>query len=222
MERAKWYVVLRKGGMSALHTIEGIRIEGRQVLGGLIIPGLWFRDIGDSDFESLFVKGYRSIEAYNPSAEELPILFSLYPAMAPKTLKPVGNGAGSLQNKWYRVASHVQVAWGVAALCTVAGVCKAGDVAYEGDVVPAQWFSGLSKEQLSRLERTGARSDVWFDAQDAEYRAKNGFLPPILRYGPNPIELLSLYEQFPGANPNAAVVSVETAPSNEETEGGAS
>lgn len=223
MNRAEWYVLLYHRGSTSTTEIEGIRFADKLITGGMIVPGLWFRDVSDGDFENIFINGYNAIEAYTPSAEELPILYSLYPAMMPKGLKPAVNGALSLKNKWYKVAQHSQVVWGVAALCTVKGVCKAGDVAFAGDIVPSQWFAGLSKDQLNRMERMGARSSIWFDAQEAEYRAKNGFKAPIERYAPNPIELLKLYEKFAGAAPNAelpAIDIVDASANEEATEGG--
>lgn len=218
MNRAEWYVVLRKGGLSSLTDIEGVRLMDKDVMGGAIVPGLWFRDVPDADFESIFISGYHAIQAYSPSAEELPILYTLYPAMMPKSVKMPGNSAARLQNKWFKVASHKQMVYGVAALCTVQGVCKAGDVALAGDIVPGQWFAGLTIDQLNLMERCGARSAIWFDAQAPEYRARSGHKAPIERYPANPIETLSLYEKFPGANPKAKIASAESA--EELTEGG--
>ena len=195
MKRADWYVVRRAQGITATTDIYGIREKDKHAFGGAIIPGMWFRDVSDAVLQETIIQGYEAIEAYNPSDEELPILWTVYPATMPKTVKVVAGGAGSLKNKWYKIAPNNETSIaGIAALCTVKGVCKAGEIAQRGDVIPAQWFSGLSIQQLELLENRGVMSAAWLNAQDASHKTRNK--SPLLRYTPKPAELVELTKKF--------------------------
>lgn len=207
--RAAWYIVMRKGTLATTSTIEGIRQIDKKVLVGTILPGEFFRDVPDTVFNDLFVGGYRAIEAYTPSAEELPLLYTLYPKAMPKSVPVPANGASSLKNKWYKVNSHDFMLWGVTALATVKGICKAGDTAFAAEIVPAQFFAGLSIEQLNRLERIGAASPIVMNTLETDWHGVIMNAAPIARYAPNAIELLRLYEKFPAANPETPIVNQE-------------
>jgi hypothetical protein len=210
LKREQWYVANRRINSSS-GAIDGIRMADKFVQPGVIIPGDWFKLVNDQVFDDLFVNGYEAITVYQPTAEELPVLYTLYPATRPKMVKAAERGGIDLKNKWYRVATHDGMVYGIAALCTIEGVCKAGDVAYAGDVIPAAFLAGLSIENISRLERSGAVSMAWVNGQtpdlQAQYMAK--LQPQLVRLAPNPIELQNLYAKYPGANPNAkpAIVS---------------
>jgi hypothetical protein len=210
MSREKWYVTNRHLN-SAIGAIDGIRQTDKIAYAGTIVPGEWFKLVNDQIFDDLLVNGYEAITAYQPPMEELPLLYTLYPATRPKTVKAAEHGGLSLKNKWYRVPEHEAMVYGIAALVSIEGVCKAGDVAWPGDVIPAQWFAGLSIENIGRLERLGATSQLWLNGQDPSIQARYmGWVKPqILRIAPNIIELQNLYAKYPGANPNAtpAIVS---------------
>ncbi len=202
--REKWYVANRHIN-SASGAIDGIRQVDKVAYTGTIIPGEWFKLVNDQIFEDLFVNGYSAITAYQPSAEELPLLYTLYPATRPKTMNAAENGGLRLKNKWFRVPEHEAMVYGVTALCTVDGVCKAGDIVFPGDVIPAQFLAGLSIENISRLERLGATAQAWLQSQDAALQARymSWIKPQLLRITPQAIELQNLYAKFPGANPDS-------------------
>lgn len=213
MPREKWYVVTHNRPInSSLGAIDGVRMADKKAFPGTIIPGLWFDMVNDSDFENLFIQGHNAITPYSPSADELPLLYTLFPATRPnRGLKAVERGGLALKNKWYRVSEHVAMLYGVAALVKVEGVCDAGDVAMAGDIIPAAFFAGLSIEQINVLERDTVYSKEWLDSQSREFRARfmRAKKPQIMRVAPSPMELINLYKRYPGANPESAPVVVE-------------
>lgn len=219
MSREKWYVVTHKRPInSSLGAIDGIRLAEKFAFPGTIIPGAWFDMVRDSDFNDLFIDGYQAISAYTPSSEELPLLYTLFPATRPKTsIKAAVNGGLSLKNKWYRVTEHHAMLYGVAALVTVEGVCKAGDVAFAGDIIPSHWFAGLTLQQINVLERDTVYSKEWVNSQSREFVTQfmRANKPQIVRVAPEPMELINLYKRYPGANPNAAPVVEEIAEEGE-------
>lgn len=220
--REKWYVVTHKQPLnSTLGAITGIRMAEKNAFPGTIIPGAWFDMVNDDDFHNLLIDGYGAVTPYEPSADELPLLYTLFPATRPKSgLKVATNGGLVLKNKWYRVSEHVAMLYGIAALVKVDGVCAAGEVAFGGDIIPSHWLAGLSIEQINVLERDTVYSQEWLNAQSREFRAKfmRSNKPQLLRISPSPMELKNLYKRFPGADPKAAVADVAPAEDSEDGE----
>jgi len=172
-ERAKWYMV--KKALSASTNIEGIRKQNDVAHQGIIIPGKWFRDVPDSNF-NIILYDHMAIEAVEPEKDDYPLLYTLFPATFPKGANvPVANEGIELTKTWYKVD---RVFTGLMALCSIEGICSVGDIAVSGDVIPARWFSGLSEAQLRELV----------------------IKQHIVRYIPDPYELDILYAKYPGAD----------------------
>lgn len=186
--------------LSATTTIEGVRLaKNNSVAKGAVVPLEYFGAVPPDRFSNLLARG--DIVPYSPKDSELEILYTCYPAVIPKGAKFTSqpNGIMSYQRAWYIVRDTVP--YGLAALCDIAGICKTGDVAMAGDIVPAKFFAGLTMEQFNRLEVCGLITDRYLEslAPDVLKRLKHeGF---VYRSSPDKYELQGLYEKFPAMNP---------------------
>lgn len=206
MKREKWYVInkVASGGVSADSSIEGIRHRGNQLYPCSIVPGDYFRDV-TSQYEALIFSappaGHQVALPYEPEQDEFALLYTVYPATIPDTeISPITEGK-PIRPRWYRVSNTHFVPTGLQALVTVEGVCQRGDVANRGDIVPMQWFAGLSMAQLERLTQTGVTSLKQWNSYGSN-KHKIRVVPLLETYAPDPLELESLYAQYPGAHPD--------------------
>jgi hypothetical protein len=212
-----WYIAIPNRdfhGMEDARDMEGVYCKGRILPTGSIVPLEWK---GRQAINELYLPaGY--LEEYTPSHEDMALLYMLWPAIRPHGFSAslvdnmrVGS-PGKWASGWYQIqAPHAKsrmcsVPYGVAALMDVEGVCKAGDIALVGDVVPAPFFAGLTMGQFDRLETTGLTSLEWLARFPSDNRAeyiRKVARPVIARIAVASHEKEALLEKFPAMNPNA-------------------
>jgi hypothetical protein len=199
MKRDKWYLVANDT-LSASTEIEGVRkIKTLSALKGSVVPYEYFGNVPPDRFANLLGRG--DIVPYEPKNEEIEILYTCYPAVIPKAakFKTHVDGIMSYGRAWYRVDESVP--YGLAALVDIQGVCKVGDVAFAGDIVPSKFFAGLTMEQFQRLETCGLITDKYIESLAPDVRARQKYHGFVYRYAPDKYELQGLYERFPATNP---------------------
>jgi hypothetical protein len=211
-----WYIVTPACvyGMQDVRTIDGMYEAGRILPVGSIVPLEWK---GRQLINDLYVPA-NYLESYTPTDEDMPLLYMLWPSIRPRsyTAELVDNPRvgrhGAWAHGWYEICKPDErrnmssVPYGIAALMDIEGVCKAGDVALAGDIVPAAFFAGLSAVQVDRLETIGLCSETWLSRYPVKER------PNYLRYyaraairrvGVTAEQKAALYERYPALNPNA-------------------
>lgn len=211
MLREQWYEIHHTGaqGLNAATDIDGIRVQNASAWSGDVIPGRWFDDTPDDRLE-IILQGRQMAAPYQPQDKEYPLLYTIYPGMIPDgaTFNSASDGPAHYKNKWYQVHifeinSLIGGAYnGLAALVTVPGICKAGQVAAPGDIVPVQWFSALDSQQFRCLtvDRM-VLSQTKHSTQDMLIK-RNFAKARLVSVRPQPQELQELYQRFPGADPD--------------------
>jgi len=189
MGLSNWYLVSPEcvHGMQDLKSIEGVYIAERILPVGAIVPLEWK---GKQRISDLYLPADQLIN-YSPVEDDWAILYALWPSLRPLNWKVeavinsrIGQ-AGQWASGWYRICypdpirNMSSVPYGYTALCDVEGICKAGDVALSGDIVPAAFFTGLSLAQFERIESLGLCSESWLDSWPSPYRA--GYLRNLAR-----------------------------------------
>ncbi len=205
-------------GMGNARRIAGVYLEGRILPVGTIIPENFK---GLADIENIYIPS-NYLAPYEPDESDYPMLYMLWPQTKPKGYKAELQDTLE-ENAWYEIASpskrsgHIglsSVPYGLSALMDTEGVCKAGQMAIVGDIVPSQFFSGLSALHLEQFQRMGAVALRWLadyaPNQRAEYMKELAW-PVIRRVYPSKDERIALYSQFPASNPETKV-AVSTAP----------
>ena len=201
---ASWYTVAWDKAISAGTTIEGIRKQGKKMFTGMMLPGNWLDDVPPGRLFMLMDKSQLGLfDEYEPTPSEELILYTAYPARKPgKRFKSQDEG----KTRWYRVTGDAP--FGVAALRSVDGVCTAGDVAHEGDIIPRSWMSALSLSEIDHLKRDGLRPAGYHESLNPERRVMFTRMPQfplIVEVRPGHHELDDLYEKYPGLNPDNTV-----------------
>jgi hypothetical protein len=225
-----WYLITRfcVYGMQDTRDIEGMYTKGRILPIGSIVPQEWK---GRQAIQDLYLPA-NYLEAYEPDESDWNILYMLWSGVRPNDFKAqwvensrIKGANGQWAAGWYQIQapderrSMSSVPYGVSALMDVDGVCKAGDVAMAGDIVPAAFFAGLSYEQFDRLETIGLCSPSWLNNHPA--RARGDYLrhfarPVMQRVAVDPQRREMLYKKYPALNPNA-VIEAPKAPSKAKT-----
>lgn len=199
IKRDKWYRVINDP-LTATTRIDGIRLPKTVSLRkGDIAPLEYFSAMSPDRFETMIKRG--DMQAYHPKDNELEILYSCYPATIPVgakfKIKP--DGIMAFARAWYQLNDALP--YGLAALIEIKGICKVGDTAFPGDIVPAKFFAALSMEQFNQLEGYGLSFASYLESLAPDVRElfrPSGYLN---RVAPNKFELPSLYEKFPAMNP---------------------
>jgi hypothetical protein len=209
----KWYLITPECslGMENPISIEGM-YEVRRILPvGTIIPAIWKYS---HDIENLYLPANYLAET-EPSEKDYALLYMLWPQTRPNRLaipfveNPYIGNPETWVNVWYEIQgmNHKRlssVPYGVSALMDIEGVCKAGQVAKTGDIVPAAFFAGLSTEQFEQFLRMGIVSQSWLSNYPAHYRAEymQVFARPVMaRAALSPYQKEALYEQFSAMAP---------------------
>lgn len=197
MNKAKWYIVCNDP-LGATVAIEGVRIvKNISAIRGYIIPHEYFAATPVDRVQLLLERG--DIQAYQPQDDELEILYTCFPALVPKSAK--FKRQGTINHKeWYQVGAFLP--YGLAALVDIDGICKRGDVAFEGDIIPRAFLSALSMEQVARLESQGLVANRYLESLAPDVRKKRRLVGAIQRYFPDRYQLQDLMKQFPAMNPN--------------------
>jgi hypothetical protein len=214
MNQSKWYMVTPEcgHGMQDLKDTYGVYLAGRILPVGSIIPLGWK---GQQKIRDLYLP-VNYLMDYDVQEEDWAILYALWPAMRPNdfTMPIVDNYRiqqnGEWVGAWYKIASPDEkrnmssVPYAYAALADVEGVCKAGDLAFSGDIVPAAFFAGLDTNQFDRLLEIGLCSDSWLNTWPRQYRS--GYLrelsrPVMEQVGVPKDEREMLYQKFPALRP---------------------
>lgn len=197
----QWYCVAWNKSISAGTSIDGIRIAGQVLHTGAMLPREWLQDVPNSRLKMLFDKRQHGLfDAYEPSADDELILYSAYPALKP-SIRFKNQFEGKAQ--WYQVTKNAP--FGIAALRTVDGVCKVGDVAKAGDIIPSQWLSALDYGQIRRLCTEGLRSRHFVKTlpqEQAKLLNQSMTFPLLRHYKPTALMLEALHEQYAGTHPN--------------------
>lgn len=211
----KWYLVTpdwEMHGMQDDKDKDGLYIARRILPMGSMIPLEWK---GLQAIRDLYLPANR-LQEYKPTEEDWPILYMLWPSLRPDSFDvPLVENSrigkqGAWASGWYKInapdkqRNMSSVPLGVSALRDVEGVCKTGDMAMVGDIVPAAFFAGLSYAQFERLETIGLCSESWLASHELEKRAA------YLRYWARPVmervavplnERPALYAKYPAMNP---------------------
>lgn len=205
----RWYMVTPEcsSGMQDLKTIPDVYEAGRILPPGSIVPESWK---GARAVQDLYMpKNY--LVPYEPTEADYPLLYMIWPNERPRAYKvaDVENPAIS-DNAWFEVLAPDAkrnmsgIPYGLSALRDVAGVCKAGQMATVGGIVPSAFFTGLNIFQLEQIQQTGVISNDWLDGYRHEQKVEYlRFLarPLIRRAYPTKTEKQALYEKFPAMNP---------------------
>jgi hypothetical protein len=219
----KWYMITPECnyGMQDLKDMEGVYFKERILPVGAIVPLEWK---GRQRIEDLYLPASYLID-YEPSAEDLPILYALWPSVRPLNYQAefVPNARiGTPKNwagGWYKISEPDEqrgmssVPYAYAALCDVEGICKAGDLAFSGDIVPPAFFAGLSAAQMERLETIGLCSETWLNAWPRANRlGYNRVLarPVIERVGISKEEKENLLAKLPALAPKSETLEKVT------------
>jgi hypothetical protein len=212
-----WYIAIPNRdfhGMEDAKDMDGVYIKGRVLPTGSIVPLEWK---GKQAINDLYLPA-NYLEPYTPSHDDMALLYMLWPAMRTTSYQAsfvenmrIGRD-GQWASGWYQVvAPHEKsrmcsVPYGIAALMDIDGICKAGDVAMVGDIVPAPFFAGLNFAQFDRLETTGLTSLEWLSrfpvGNRAEYLRRIA-RPAIARVAVTAHEKAALLEKYPAMNPQA-------------------
>jgi hypothetical protein len=218
---SKWYMVTPECsyGMQDTKSTEGMYEANRILPVGSIVPFEWK---GLQRIRDLYIPANYLVD-YEPSEDDWPILYMLWPSLRPHNVQfsfvenpRIGN-PDSWAAGWYQVQkpdakrNMSSVPYGLAALCDVEGICKAGDVVMPGDIVPAPFFAGLSFSQFERLETIGLCSEQWLDTFDARWRGKYLQIlarPAIERVAVSIPQRQALYEKFPAMSPQVKVEAI--------------
>lgn len=213
MKKEKYYLV-KNEALSASTEIEGIRKQGAIAYSGSIVPAEWFSAMPHDRFQILVGRG--DIAPHKATDSEIELLYTCFPSLIPSSakFKVDPKGAITYQNAWYRV--NDAPAWGLVALVDVQGICKAGEIAYSGDIVPAKFFAALSIEQLHRLETHGLFSDSFLEylAPDVRRNVRNtGFID---RYAVDKYEKEALIAKFPAMSRDYTSKIVQAKEKDEE------
>lgn len=228
--QSKWYMVTPEcgHGMQDLKDSYGIYLAGRILPVGSIIPLEWK---GWQKVRDLYLP-VNYLSDYEVQEDDRAILYALWPATRPNdfTMPIVDNHRirqnGNWLGTWYKIASPDEkrgmssVPYAYSALCDVDGVCKAGDLAFSGDIVPAAFFAGLSAGQFDRLLEIGLCSDSWLSSWPKQYRG--GYLRemarPVMEQVAVPRETReALYQKFPAMNPEKKVETIPVKPNSRKT-----
>lgn len=219
----KWYLITPEcsaGMQNGDGDVDGMYFDRRILPVGCVIPLEWK---GRQRIQDLYLPAGH-LQEYEPNDSDWPILYMLWGAVRPYGIKfPIVDNPriGSPQkwaSGWYQISAPdprkglSSVPYGVMALCDVEGICKAGDVAMVGDIVPAPFFAGLDAEQFDRLETIGLCSQSWLNAFEPHYRAeymKHLASPVMERYHASPYEKDKLFEKFPAMRPPSISEVVE-------------
>lgn len=214
-----WYIAIPNRdfhGMEDARDMAGVYEKGRILPTGSIVPLEWK---GRQAINDLYLPAHY-LEEYNPSAEDMALLYMLWPAVRPASfpIALVDNPRIGTSEKWaggwYQVqAPHIKsrlcsVPYGLAALMDIEGVCQAGDIALVGDIVPAPFFAGLNLAQFERLETMGLTSVQWLNRFPLDNRAdylRKIARPAIARVAIATHEKEALYQKFPAMNPNRVI-----------------
>lgn len=209
MSLSKWYIITPECnyGMQDLKDIHEVYIARRILPVGCMVPLEWK---GKQLVQDIYLPA-NYLQAYEPTEDDWPILYALWSHLRPLNFKGVFVENHRLQDHaFYRICEPDEkrnmssVPYAYAALCDVEGVCKAGDFARSGDIVPAKFFTGLSAEQMERLEAIGLCSETWLNQWPKEYRVgywRTLARPVIEPYHPNKSERETLFEKYPQLAP---------------------
>ena len=194
---SEWYTVSWGNSInSSLGSIDGIRNDNTILTAGDIVPRDWF-NLVPANRLALVIDDMNAFDTYEIDADEESLLYTVYPAK-----KPEVNFAAKhrlRRSQWFRVSSTCPV--GIMALRTVDGVCKVGDVAMAGDIIPSQWLSGLDMDAINRLCNSGLRSHKWELSLTSEQQKMLNDArdkPLLIRFNPPPSHLKGLYAKYPG------------------------
>lgn len=211
-----WYIVTKACiyGMQDVRTIDGMYEAGRILPVGSIVPLEWK---GRRLIQDLYLPA-NFLEPYVPTDEDLLLLYMLWPSIRPSsyTAELVDNPRigkrGAWTHGWYEIAkpdtkrNMTSVPYGIAALMDIEGVCKAGDIALAGDIVPSAFFAGLNSTQFDRLETIGLCSEKWlnqFPIQEHPDYHRHLARPAIRRVGVSATQKAELLKKYPALDPNA-------------------
>lgn len=209
---SKWYLITTEEfhGIQDLQTTEGMYIAERILPVGSIVPLEWK---GRQRVEDLYLP-MDAMREYTPTQEDWPILYALWPSLRPLDYQTPQLAAPS--HAWYKITppdarrNMSSVPFAYSALCDVEGVCKQGDLAHCGDIVPSAFFTGMNLAQMERLETVGLCATSWIDVHPPDYRAvyMKGFArPAIERVGLDPIRKLEMLEKFPAMQVSQKTIS---------------
>lgn len=214
MNLSKWFMITPEcgHGMQDLKDMHGIYLAGRILPVGSIIPLEWK---GQQRVRDLYLP-VNYLMDYDVQDEDWAILYALWPAIRPNdfTIPVVDNYRIQNNGAWYKICEPDEkrnmssVPYAYSALCDVEGICKAGDLAFSGEIVPASFFTGLNSNQFDRLLEIGLCSDSWLNTWPRQYRT--GYLRdlarPVMEQVAVPREQReSLYQRFPAMNPQTVV-----------------
>jgi hypothetical protein len=208
-----WYTIepICVHGMQDTSDMDGLYISRRILPIGSIVPLEWK---GRQRVNDLYLPA-TMLADYTPVAEDMALLYMLWPAIRPLSYKAewqensrIGT-AGAWASGWYQIKEPdtrrymTSVPYGVSALMDIEGICKAGDIAMAGDIVPAPFFAGLSIAQFDRLETIGLCSTSWLAnyAKGVWDYHRNYARPTIARVGVSASEKAALLEKYPAMNP---------------------
>lgn len=211
-----WYIITPacSYGMQDVKTIDGIYEANRILPVGSIVPLEWK---GRQRINDLYVPA-NYLEAYIPTDEDLPLLYMLWSSVKPDSYQasladnPRIGKQGAWASGWYEICppderrNMSSVPYGVAALMDIEGVCKAGDMALVGDIVPAAFFAGLNAAQFDRLETIGLCSETWlsrFPMRERPNYLRHLARPAIRRVGVNAVQKAELLKKYPALDMNA-------------------
>lgn len=210
----KWYLVAPECnyGMQDLKTTEGLYLAGRILPVGAIVPLEWK---GLQRVNNLYLPAFQLLE-YELAEDDLAILMALWPSVRPLNYRQplVENSRigspDAWAGGWYKICypdekrNMSSVPYAYSALCDVEGICRVGDLAHSGEIVPAAFFAGLSLNQFDRLETIGLCSDTWLSTWPRQYRV--GYMrelarPVMERVGVSRDEKEMLLAKFPALSP---------------------
>jgi hypothetical protein len=221
MNQSKWYLISPECnfGMQDLKDTHGMYFKERILPVGSIVPFEWK---GRQRIQDLYLP-MNYLTEYEPTEEDIPILYALWPSLRPLKYRGVvveNHHIGSPDNwasGWYKIAEPDElrglssVPYAYAALCDVEGICRAGDLAFSGDIIPPAFFAGLSTTQFERLESIGLASESWLNTWPRQYRV--GYMrmlarPVMERVGVTKEQKDELLAKFPALAPKEETKTV--------------
>lgn len=221
MSQSKWYLISPECnfGMQDVKDTHGMYFKERILPVGTMVPLEWK---GRQRIQDLYIP-MNYLTEYEPTEEDLPILYALWPSLRPLNYKGVFvenhhiGSPGQWAGGWYKIAEPdalrnlSSVPYAYAALCDVEGICKAGDLAFSGDIVPPAFFAGMNPNQFERLESIGLVSETWFNQWPREKRV--GYTrvlarPVMERVGISREQKEQLLAKFPALAPKETIQTV--------------
>jgi hypothetical protein len=220
---SKWYIVMPSWelhGIQDTKMMDGVYIAERILPVGAMVPLEWK---GQQRVRDLYLPS-SYMEEYTPLEEDWPILYALWPSLRPLNYKGVfvpNSRVGTPEqwaSGWYKISepdglrNMSSVPYGYAALCDIDGICRAGDIAMSGEIVPAAFFAGLNLEQFDRLETIGLCSQSWLNKWPERHsHYMRGFARPVMeRVMVSPSQKAALLEKYPALQAKNEVPETKT------------